>query len=62
MNEIQKLTEEYHNAVKSIQDRCKHRYLEKTYKSDTGNWCKADDRYWIEYKCPECLKSWEEEK
>ena len=58
MNQVDILTRQFHEAVKYIQDNCQHASAIKTPGSDTGNWCKADDRYWNDYKCPECNKQW----
>jgi hypothetical protein len=45
-------------SIKSLQDKCKHPNVSKTYKSDTGNYDKSQDSYWIEFKCPDCEKYW----
>lgn len=52
--EIEALFEELHKH----QSRCKHRKVEVTHKSDTGNYCPQDDSYWIDAYCPVCLKKW----
>jgi transposase-like protein len=44
--------------LKALQTTCPHTNATKTPKSDTGNWCKADDAYWYEYKCPDCGRFW----
>ena len=41
-----------------IRNNCPHYGLTKTPGGDCGNWCKADDEYWYDYKCPYCGKSW----
>ena len=56
MNQVDLLTRQYQEAVKFIQDNCKHENAEFTYGADTGNYCKADDAYWKAYKCPDCNK------
>lgn len=48
--------------IQAIQDACAHPNYEKTAKSDTGNWCRGDDRYWYELKCSTCLKQWTEDQ
>lgn len=45
-----------------LQEECQHQNAVKENKSDTGNWCKADDCYWTECKCPDCLKFWREDQ
>lgn len=58
MNQVDILTKQYHEAVKLIQDNCKHENAAFSYGSDTGNYCKADDAYWKDYKCKDCNKWW----
>ena len=58
MNQVDILTRQYHESVKLIQDNCKHENASFSYGSDTGNYCKADDVYWKDYKCPDCNKWW----
>ena len=41
---------------------CKHPNLEKTHKSNTGNYDPSADSYWIEFKCPDCNKFWMEDQ
>jgi hypothetical protein len=50
------------NKLINIQNRCKHpeQDCEYIYKSDTGNWCRADDSWWTNYKCYRCGKYWTE--
>jgi len=49
--------------LKRIQDECSHPViaLTKTHHSDTGNWCRSDDRYWTTFNCGLCEKTWNEE-
>ena len=58
MNQVDILTRQFHEAVKYIQDNCQHQKAEFKYGASTGDWCKADDEYWYDYKCPECNKQW----
>lgn len=44
--------------IKELQEQCPHFGLTEVPGGDTGNWCKADDKYWYDYKCPNCGKSW----
>lgn len=46
------------NRIIDIQNQCEHPNVEKKYRSDTGNWCKRDDAYWIDHACPDCGKHW----
>lgn len=48
--------------IKQIQAKCSHptEAVVKVAKSDTGNWCKADDAYWYDCKCELCEKRWTE--
>ena len=50
--------------LEDIQDNCDHpkENLEKKGHSDTGNWCKSDDRYWYRFHCGVCNKIWMEEQ
>lgn len=46
------------DAIQSQIDRirlsCKHPNIEFENKSNTGNWCDADDSYWISIDCLDC--------
>lgn len=58
-NEIKRL----HTALFNLQTTgCEHPFATRVNKSDTGNWCKADDRYWVECACPDCGKRWAEDQ
>lgn len=48
----------------SLQQLCSHpkEIVNKVHKSDTGNWDKGDDSYWIEYHCTCCNKKWTEDQ
>lgn len=48
------------NKIEKIQSKCPHTKLEKKYGSNTGNLSELDDRYWIDYFCPNCKKFWSE--
>lgn len=45
-----------------LRDECKHTHVAVTYKADTGNYCRGDDRYWKEIKCLDCGKCWDEDQ
>lgn len=43
--------------IEHIQNKCDHsNYIAKPG-ADTGNWCKDDDRYWVDVMCPDCGKT-----
>lgn len=42
------------DAIEELRNECEHIEAIACFKSDTGNWCKADDSYWIEVDCPCC--------
>jgi len=46
--------------IAALQETCKHPYMTKVARSDTGNYCKADDRYWYDMHCPDCKRNWSE--
>lgn len=58
MNQVDILSEQFRKAVDNIQSNCKHENATMKYGADTGNYCKADDSYWKDYKCPDCNKQW----
>lgn len=45
-----------------FQDKCEHKYVMIRAKSDTGNWCKDDDSYWLEIECKCCESCWNEDQ
>lgn len=45
-----------------LQSLCEHPNVDKTYKSNTGNYDPSADNYWIEFVCPDCRKRWIEEQ
>jgi len=40
--------------IKEARQHCKHPNKTGSYGSNTGNWCEADDCYWIDIRCPDC--------
>lgn len=46
----------------NLQLECEHPFASRTAKADTGNWCKQDDQYWYDCKCPDCGKVWQEDQ
>ena len=43
------------------QKNCKHPMVEKTNRSDTGNYDPGCDSYWKDCYCPDCGKRWRED-
>lgn len=41
---------------------CKHSNVSKMPRANTGNWDRNDDRYWYEFRCPDCGLFWTEEQ
>ena len=54
--ELQRKTIDDH--LKYLQQECSHLRAVSVPRADTGNYCKADDRYWYEHSCPDCGKKW----
>ena len=48
--------------LKELRAACPHDGARKEARSDTGNWCRADDRYWHDCECPHCGLRWTEEQ
>jgi hypothetical protein len=46
----------------NLQAACTHPNVEKEYKSNTGNYDPSADHYWIEFRCPDCRKRWNEDQ
>lgn len=44
-----------------LREVCDHGDCQVKHRSDTGNWCRADDKYWTEYKCNICGKQWDKQ-
>lgn len=58
MTRLQNELTNVQRKILAYQTKCKHPNASKKECGDTGNWCPSDDRYWTEYKCPDCLKFW----
>ena len=61
-HKIKKEIDQLYEELEAHQKRCKHIKRECVNKGDTGNWCRDDDSYWKECKCPTCLKTWMEDQ
>lgn len=46
--------------IKQLKNECSHpgELRRVNYRSDTNNWSKADDCYWVEIDCGKCGKHW----
>lgn len=61
MNQAQKIKEQIQQLeflLEKIQTNCQHTKATFKYESDTGNYDPSVDSYWIQLKCPTCLKRW----
>ena len=47
--------------IKRLQDRCKHKNVERTPRSNTGNYLDPDI-YWYDCHCIDCDKTWQEDQ
>lgn len=56
------LIEEAYKEIKEIQSVCTHEGLTGKYGANTGNYCRDDDSYWVDFTCPECGKTWTEDQ
>ena len=62
--EYEELTElqlECQQKIDALRERCTHPNATRKARSDTGNWCKADDDYWKDCSCPDCGERWVED-
>lgn len=62
-DEIKRLEAQIKTAeqrIKELKNECDHPgdMRNVVYKSDTGNWSKSDDCYWVEIDCKKCGKHW----
>jgi hypothetical protein len=57
---LQQTIAECYAKITDIQSECEHptTHLYREAKSDTGNWCRDDDRYWYKFECKLCGKRW----
>ena len=59
LNERQKKID---GEIKRLQEVCPHPNVTQKYGSNTGNWDRGDDYYWIDWNCPDCGKRWTTEQ
>lgn len=50
--------QKWYDAEEELQTLCQHPNVIKKHESDTGNWDRSQDCYWISYRCPDCDKRW----
>lgn len=55
---IEKRQQKAYADLEELQVLCKHPGPTKKYGSSTGNWDLGDDRWWIDWACPDCGKKW----
>ena len=58
---LQKATD-VSKKIKELQHECPHEHLLGTYCSNTGNRCRSDDTYWVDFVCEDCGKVWSEDQ
>lgn len=51
---IQLVIKDAHDLLDKIRKECPHDNATGTYNGNTGNWCEADDYYWVVVDCPDC--------
>lgn len=59
---IDRREEKLAKELAKLQSLCTHPNVNKTHKSNTGNYDRSADSYWIEFVCPDCRKRWIEEQ
>ena len=55
---INKHQEKWDYAERDLQNSCLHPDANSKYCSNTGNYDKTADCYWIQWQCPDCNKRW----
>ena len=54
MNTLIRKKNNIDEQLKELQSQCTHENFTGTYGCDTGNWCRDDDSYWINFTCLDC--------
>lgn len=62
LSTINKHQNKWDDAERELQALCSHPNVTKKYNSNTGNYDPTADSYWIEYRCPDCNKRWNEDQ
>lgn len=57
---LSRRSEVIRDQLRQLQEDCPHENKSSIHDSDTGNWCKSDDKYWIDHRCFDCGKYWRE--
>jgi hypothetical protein len=55
---LEAMIKKYEDKLEALQEKCQHPDVVKRHKSDTGNWDRGQDCYWMEFSCPDCDKFW----
>lgn len=55
---INKRIQKAYKELADLQNSCPHTNVTRTPKANTGNYDPSADRYWYEFKCPDCGKFW----
>lgn len=50
------------DAERELQASCSHPSASKKHCGNSGNYDPSADSYWIEYRCPDCNKRWNEDQ
>lgn len=58
VEKIKQKIEQLSFELADIREQCKHPNLITKHGADRGNYDPSLDRYWIDYKCPDCGKFW----
>lgn len=58
----QQRMEFFATKMRELQLGCMHEDHSRVARSDTGNWCRSDDRYWYDCSCTLCGKTWTEDQ
>lgn len=59
INKLKDKRAEVARDIELLQHQCEHIGVNVTYRSDTGNYCLSDNRYWMEWHCETCGGRWE---
>jgi predicted RNA-binding Zn-ribbon protein involved in translation (DUF1610 family) len=58
---IEQKIQDLHKQLETLQNECTHASVMKVNRADRGNYDPSCDRYWVEFKCPDCGKFWTED-
>lgn len=58
---LQEQMKELLKDLEALQTSCPHTFLQSKNRGDTGNYDSSHNRFWIEYRCPDCKKTWTED-